>query len=333
MKKNKRLPLFEDYDKDSTWGFDINVPDRPSQFDNNRPINSIIDNMPSVKAGKMPTDVDEVTAICNYILYGDINKSSQDAEYDEPTFSVNPDGSVNLYGTPLMKKHASMQYDLHIPRTRLPHIPINIEHSELSLMCAGMGLTSMKGLPRTCRGTIELKDNNLTSFSDSKMEKVGYLSLASNRLTSLRGCPEVTGDWFQVSNNPALKDLVGGPTGHFSKYWCTNCGLTTLDGAPPRVYEFYCAGNKLKNLKGTIRRASEFYCQKNELTTLAGDLRLVTMKLDCSMNSISNFNQLQGKLKVNKLVCKDNPVSKTMNMGSWKDVKKVMFRGRWIEIK
>jgi len=69
--------------------------------------------------------------------------------------------------------------------------------------------------------------------------------------------------FFDCSYNENLIDLKGGPK-EAKEYICTDCGLTSLEGAPKKVEYFNCSNNKyLKSLKGAPREVKKFYCSKN----------------------------------------------------------------------
>lgn len=75
-------------------------------------------------------------------------------------------------------------------------------------------------------------------------------------------------------------------------FYCSNCGLTTLEGAP-RVIEgsFHCSYNKLRDLKHMPQRIDrEIVLYKNELTSLEGlNIKVANDGFDCSHNKLKSL--------------------------------------------
>ena len=75
---------------------------------------------------------------------------------------------------------------------------------------------------------------------------------------------------FSISYNPKLASLSGGPEEVENEYAAAYCGLTSLEGAPKKAFDFIVHDNKLASLKGGPTFATIFDCTDNPLESLEG---------------------------------------------------------------
>ena len=74
-------------------------------------------------------------------------------------------------------------------------------------------------------------------------------------------------------------------------FYCYECGLTTLEGAPKYVGgSFYCSYNNLTSLKGAPERVEgNFDCAFNDLTSLEGAPERVGGNFVCHDNNLTSL--------------------------------------------
>lgn len=107
-------------------------------------------------------------------------------------------------------------------------------------------LKSLEGAPRSCL-EFNCAINQLVNLIGCPNAPI--LHFENNLLTSLEGSPEEIGcdqsperihPVFEVDRNRTLKNLIGGPKRlgkeFYTFYSLTNCGLTSLEGAPEELY-------------------------------------------------------------------------------------------------
>lgn len=204
--------------------------------------------------------------------------------------------------------------------------PSNVKSS---FSCSQNPLTSLEGAPEVVNGYFDCSYCELTSLKGAPKKVEGNFNCSHNKLTNLEGAPEFVHRDFNCSWNK-LTNLYGSPK-NVNDFYCNWNELTTLEGGPEIVRHSYeCTSNQLTNLKGSPKTITgNFYCNLNNLTSLEGAPEVVEHIFDCSRNQLTTLkggpyvalificskNQLtslEGKpVKVNRIECKDNPISDT----------------------
>ncbi len=141
-----------------------------------------------------------------------------------------------------------------------------------SFLCASNKITSLAGFPLKIGGRINLVNNQIKSFKGLNIKRVtGTFNFSYNKLTSLKGCPEIIDLDFHVSSNQ-LTSLRGGPTFVGKTYKCSENLLTSLEGVPAKLSGGYfsCADNRLTSLEHCPQEIKgDFYFENNNVSNLA----------------------------------------------------------------
>lgn len=118
------------------------------------------------------------------------------------------------------------------------------------------------------RGEIE---NRMDRMPMNFNEVTGSFNIRDVGFTSLEGCPEKVGEYFDCSGNK-LVSLEGGPRSVEGVYTCFHNELKSLKGSPKRVEGMYAESNDLTNLIGSPRTIlGSFYLDRNySLSSLEG---------------------------------------------------------------
>jgi hypothetical protein len=123
-----------------------------------------------------------------------------------------------------------------------------------------------------------VKDVFATGKLPVKFGKVYSFAAVGTYLQSLENTPRIVAQSFDIDSNPLGKaGLKGGPEQVGGNYWCNNCDLETLLGAPKKVSSFYCNFNKL--LGGPAEVADDFFCMDNPLKSLEGLPKIIPGEL------------------------------------------------------
>lgn len=104
-------------------------------------------------------------------------------------------------------------------------------------LCSGEGLTSLSEYVPVDKKRYKefiISDNNLTDLTELP-KKVRNVHAKNNKLVTLKGGPEIVIEGFDISKNPTLKSLIGGPVRIYGAYDCSNTGITSLEGLPEEV--------------------------------------------------------------------------------------------------
>ena len=119
----------------------------------------------------------------------------------------------------------------------------------------------------------------------------GLFYCDSNKLTSLKGCPNWVGSDFTCDNNE-LTNLEFGPEFIGKDYDCTDNELTDLKGSPEKINgKFDCSWNKLTYLKGSPKEVDGYFgCRTNELTSLLGCPKWINGRFDCRDNKLYDID-------------------------------------------
>lgn len=126
----------------------------------------------------------------------------------------------------------------------------------------------------------------------------GSFICSSNKLTSLKGCPEKINGSFDCSDN-RLITLKGCPEKINGSFNCSHNQLTTLEYAPSSIGKgFYCNNNLLTSLVACpdIINGS-FDCADNKLITLEGCPDITNGNFNCSNNQLTNFDFFPKEVK------------------------------------
>jgi hypothetical protein len=168
------------------------------------------------------------------------------------------------------------------------------------------------------RGSVCLRDRQLTELPFKFGEILGDFYCSFNKLTSLKGCPiKVNGD-FRCSFNQ-LTSLEFGPKDVMGEYSCSNNNLNSLKGSPKKISKCYdCSSNQLTSLKyGPSEIGGDFDCRRNKLTNLEFGPRIVGGNYDCTNNRLLSFEykptQVKGKITL---------YSNFFDIKSWIDILK-----------
>ena len=106
-------------------------------------------------------------------------------------------------------------------------------------------LTSLDGIPKLINGQygnpgpISVANNRLTSLRGLPSESVKFLDINDNPITSLEGCPQlIIGDF--TANNTLIKNMIGGPKVVNGNVQLIDTKLDSIEGFPT-----YIGGNLL----------------------------------------------------------------------------------------
>ena len=162
----------------------------------------------------------------------------------------------------------------------------------------------------------------------------GLFYCDSNKLTSLKGCPNWVGDDFTCDNNE-LTNLEFGPKYVGGNFWCNNNKLTSLEfspefigkdydctdneltdlkGSPEKINgKFDCSWNKLTDLKGSPKEVDGYFgCRTNELTSLLGCPKSINDRFDCRDNKLYDIDFIPEFIRLD-FVSHMNPIGELCN--------------------
>ena len=125
-----------------------------------------------------------------------------------------------------------------------------------SICCGSKHLKKLKGAPLKINGFLRCSYSSITDLEGCSQEIGGNLELSNNDcLENLKGGPKVVNHSVMISNCENLTSFDGGPKkvgspaifkekGEYgAQFYCSNCGLKKLKGAPKIVYgTFYVGG-------------------------------------------------------------------------------------------
>ncbi len=114
---------------------------------------------------------------------------------------------------------------------------------------------------------LSIKLLNEIPFKFNKIN--GYFTIRSNKLTSLKNCPNYIDSYFECYYNQ-LTSLEFGPEYVGGDYFCFENKLTTLKGCIEEVYgDFNCHTNLLTSLEFCpMEVKGDFICSENNLEYL-----------------------------------------------------------------
>ena len=145
--------------------------------------------------------------------------------------------------------------------------------------------TINKDLTVDVKSDVFISDKSINELPVKFREVSGYFYIGSNKLITLKGCPEKVGGDFNCSWNK-LTSLEFAPKEIGGNFLCICNELTSLKFAPKEVNgSFECSNNKLTSLEFAPEKVKEiFACAKNLLTTLEHAPREVGEEFYCKKN-------------------------------------------------
>ena len=138
-------------------------------------------------------------------------------------------------------------------------------------------------------GDFMISHNRLTSLKGSPDIVGGVFDCSCNQLSDLKYSPKTVKSFYCYNNN--ITSLVGMPEIKLSLY-CQNNKLTSLNGCQQEFKgDFNCSSNLLNNLKNGPKEVLYSYvCYYNQLTSLEGCPKYVGSFFDCSNNKIKELD-------------------------------------------
>ena len=149
--------------------------------------------------------------------------------------------------------------------------------------------------------SIVLSNRMLTLLPDGiPRELTKYFECDNNKLTSLKGAPELVGRNFWCYNN-RLTSLEGAPQSIGGIFWCTNNNLISLKGAPRSVGgNFWCSRNNLTSLEGAPQSVGgNFICHNNPIKSHILGLMLIEIggTIETQLGNGSDVDKILNKWK------------------------------------
>lgn len=148
------------------------------------------------------------------------------------------------------------------------------------------------------KGSFICSSNKLTTLKGCPQEVHGTFKCLNNYLTTLEHAPLIVGNGFYCSKN-LLTSLKGCPEKINGSFNCSHNQLTTLEYAPSSIGKgFYCNNNLLTSLVACpdIINGS-FDCAENKLITLEGCPDIINGNFNCSNNQLTNFDFFPKEVK------------------------------------
>lgn len=154
------------------------------------------------------------------------------------------------------------------------------------------GLYDLEGSPDIVGGDFNLAQNNIENLKGCTRDIDGDFVMFNNNLVSLEGGP-ISSDKsmnYLISSNSNLKSLKGCPevTGDFD---ASGCDLQSLEGSPRVVFGYFnVSENNLKSLEGSPDEVHGMYnCSYNEIKDVTGISGFIQDKLDIDDNPIESL--------------------------------------------
>jgi hypothetical protein len=145
-------------------------------------------------------------------------------QYGIKNYIINSDCSINVNGTVNLayKRYFRAKNDIVAEPIRFIPIMFNIIYGDFDI--SGNDLQSLANGPRIVTGKVNCSRNRIKKIE--RLERVGYLDISDNGLTTLVGCPIIS-DKLDARNNR----------------------LTNFIGCPPNI-EVDAGDNTIRSLKG-----------------------------------------------------------------------------------
>lgn len=156
--------------------------------------------------------------------------------------TIDDDGYVSITGNCSSKKNTK-----HI----MNMIPIKFLSVSRHFILENIPISSLENAPREIGGMLSVRKTFLDNLDEMKNIKIqGPISLYNNQITSLKGV-QSTYTTFDITENPMLTTLEGGPTLIKYNFNIYKCNVKSLIGGPVRVENNYdCRENPLISLEG-----------------------------------------------------------------------------------
>jgi hypothetical protein len=161
-------------------------------------------------------------------------------KYNITNYTINSDGTidvdddVDLRGSEFWKKFQSYSKSLVQKNWNLNELPLKFGKVSGSFDCRYNYLTTLEGCPSEVSGDFYCSDNLLTSLEGCPNEVRRFLA-GDNLFSDLTGCPQVINGDFNVSRNPNLISLKGGPKKVLNKGYYSFSNTELID--PSRFSE------------------------------------------------------------------------------------------------
>ena len=137
-------------------------------------------------------------------------------EYNITNYSINPDGSIDVYG------------DVDLCNKKLTKLPLTFNKVSGSFECDHNNLTSLKGCPKWVDGFFMCEYNQLTSLEFSPEYVDGDFYCTNNDLIDLVGSPKEVGGYFNCRGNKRLNNPNGCPEKIGKEFRCFNTPLSSI---------------------------------------------------------------------------------------------------------
>jgi hypothetical protein len=162
----------------------------------------------------------------------------------------------------------------------------------------------VKGI-RNVKGDFSVAGQNFRSLKNFPTGKIGgNIDLSFNKLTTLKGCPDVSGPNRKlIADDNELVSLEGCPTS-IAMLSVRHNRLTSLKGITANeLYSIEARFNRLTSLQGSPRKVQELYVSDNRLTSLQGCPEEIDL-LNFSRNEVSSLYHCPKRMK--NLICSGN---------------------------
>jgi hypothetical protein len=160
----------------------------------------------------------------------------------------------------------------------LGHVPIEIMSTKdiLNKVVDGTYTIQSDGTVDV-NGNVNMYNMKLTKLPFKFGKVTGDFYCSGNRLTSLKGAPQLVGGDFSCYRNQ-LTSLEGAPQSVGGGFYCFFNQLTSLEGAPQSVGgNFECYNNQLSSLEGAPKSVGgNFDCEINKVKFTEDDVRSVS---------------------------------------------------------
>jgi hypothetical protein len=174
----------------------------------------------------------------------------------------------------------------------------------------------------TVTGNFNCSYNKLTSLKGAPQLVGGDFYISHNKLTSLKGAPQSVGGNFDISSNE-LTSLEGSPQSVVGDFNCRANELTSLKGAPKSVGgNFDVSSNELTSLEGAPQLVKgDFYCDFNQLISLEGSPKSVGKNFSCTCNKLNSLEGAPQSVGGNFYCLYNSKKFKTKDVHAVSDVK------------
>jgi hypothetical protein len=186
-----------------------------------------------------------------------------------------------------------------LPKRYLEDIYILPDLSDIDwlgdIMIEDFELFSLKGLPKSIKGELSIKNcSNLRSLEGCPEEVGGLFALGGLDIRSLEGCPKRVGD-LHISALRNIETMEGAPTISSEDLRIAYCkNLKSLQGCPKKIGGALTLKSlkSLKSLDGAPAYARDLTIQESAIESMEGTLKLV--KGDIQLEDLDYLENLNG---------------------------------------